>query len=108
MVPAAPAHSATARTAVVDRHASRTCLMPGTVHVIGAGLAGLAGSVRLATRGTSVSLHEAAGQAGGRCRSYHDPALDMGIDNGNPLVLSANHAAMAYLAAIDAAEMLVG
>ena len=82
--------------------------MPGTVHVIGAGLAGLAASIRLATRGTSVSLHEAAGQAGGRCRSYHDPALDMVIDNGNHLVLSANHAAMAYLAAIDAAEMLVG
>jgi phytoene dehydrogenase-like protein len=67
--------------------------MPGTVHVIGAGLAGLAASIRLATRGTSVSLHEAAGQAGGRCRSYHDPALDMVIDNGNHLVLSANHAA---------------
>ena len=82
--------------------------MPGTVHVIGAGLAGLAASIRLATRGTRVSLHEAAGQAGGRCRSYHDPALDMVIDNGNHLVLSANHAAMAYLAAIDAAEMLVG
>jgi squalene-associated FAD-dependent desaturase len=32
----------------------------------------------------------------------------MVIDNGNHLVLSANHAAMAYLAAIDAAEMLVG
>jgi len=82
--------------------------MPGTVHVIGAGLAGLAAAIRLAARGTSVWLHEAAGQAGGRCRSYHDPALDMAIDNGNHLVLSANHAALAYLAAIGAAETLVG
>jgi hydroxysqualene dehydroxylase len=82
--------------------------MLGTVHVIGAGLAGLAAAIRLTAHGTSVSLHEAAGQAGGRCRSYHDPVIDMVIDNGNHLVLSANHAALAYLAAIDAAEMLVG
>ena len=59
----------------------------GTVHVVGAGLAGLAAAVRLASRGAHVAVHEAAGQAGGRCRSYHDPALDMVIDNGNHLLL---------------------
>jgi hydroxysqualene dehydroxylase len=82
--------------------------MPGTVHVIGAGLAGLAAAVRLAERGANVVVHEAAGQAGGRCRSYHDPALDMVIDNGNHLLLSANHAALSYLAAIGAEDRLVG
>ena len=82
--------------------------MPGTVHVIGAGLAGLAAAVRLAGRGASVAVHEAAGQAGGRCRSYHDPALDMEIDNGNHLLLSANHAALSYLAVIGAKDRLVG
>jgi hydroxysqualene dehydroxylase len=82
--------------------------MPGTVHVVGAGLAGLAAAVRLAARGVPVVVHEAAGQAGGRCRSYHDPALDMAIDNGNHLLLSANHAALAYLATIGAAHGLVG
>jgi squalene-associated FAD-dependent desaturase len=60
--------------------------MTSTVHVIGAGLAGLAAAVRLCQHGTGVVLHEAAGQAGGRCRSYHDPALDMVIDNGNHLL----------------------
>jgi squalene-associated FAD-dependent desaturase len=82
--------------------------MAGTVHVIGAGLAGLAAAVRLTGRGASVAVHEAAGQAGGRCRSYHDPALDMEIDNGNHLLLSANHAALSYLAAIGAEDRLVG
>jgi len=82
--------------------------MTRTVHVIGAGLAGLAAAVRLAARGTQVVVHEAAGQAGGRCRSYHDPALDMVIDNGNHLLLSANHAALSYLSAIGAADGLVG
>ncbi len=81
--------------------------MAGTVHVIGAGLAGLAAAVRLAERGVAVRLHEAAGQAGGRCRSYHDPALDMVIDNGNHLLLSGNHAALAYLRAVGAATRLV-
>jgi hydroxysqualene dehydroxylase len=82
--------------------------MTDLVHVIGAGLAGLAAAVRLCERGRNVVLHEAAGHAGGRCRSYHDPVLDMAIDNGNHLLLSANRAALSYLAAIGAAARLAG
>jgi hydroxysqualene dehydroxylase len=82
--------------------------MPRAVHVIGAGLSGLAAAVRLAARGVAVVVHEAAGAAGGRCRSYHDPLLDMVIDNGNHLLLSGNHAALAYLEAIGAAGRLMG
>jgi squalene-associated FAD-dependent desaturase len=82
--------------------------MPRTIHVIGAGLSGLAAAVCLAQRGASVALHEAAGQAGGRCRSYHDPHLDMMIDNGNHLLLSANRAALAYLETIGAVGGLAG
>ncbi|MGE5779598.1 MAG: FAD-dependent oxidoreductase, partial [Hyphomicrobiales bacterium] len=82
--------------------------MPRTVHVIGAGLAGLSAAVRLAGRGVSVIVHEAAGVAGGRCRSYHDPLLDMVIDNGNHLLLSGNHAALSYLETIGSRRGLVG
>lgn len=82
--------------------------MPRTVHVIGAGLAGLAAAVRLAARGISVVVHEAAGAAGGRCRSYHDPLLDMVIDNGNHLLLSGNHAALSYLETIGSERGLAG
>jgi squalene-associated FAD-dependent desaturase len=82
--------------------------MPRTVHVVGAGLAGLAAAVRLASRGVPVLVHEAAGHAGGRCRSYHDPVLDMAIDNGNHLLLSGNHAALSYLEAIGGQGKLVG
>jgi len=82
--------------------------MPRTVHVVGAGLAGLSAAVRLAARGARVVVHEAAGQAGGRCRSYHDPALDMVIDNGNHLLLSANRATRSYLETIGAEGGLVG
>ncbi len=66
-------------------------------HIIGAGLAGLACAVELAASGRRVTLHEAAGQAGGRCRSFHDPLLDRLIDNGNHLLLGANHHALTYL-----------
>ncbi len=82
--------------------------MARTIHVIGAGLSGLAAAVRLAERGERVVVHEQAGQAGGRCRSYEDPQLGMMIDNGNHLLLSGNHAAIGYLAAIGAGDRLIG
>jgi squalene-associated FAD-dependent desaturase len=80
--------------------------MGGTVHVIGAGLAGLSAAIRLADEGRAVVVHEATGAAGGRCRSYHDPALDLVIDNGNHLLLSGNRAALDYLARIGAGDAL--
>lgn len=76
--------------------------MGRTLHVVGAGLAGLSAAVQLTQAGEAVVVHEAAGQAGGRCRSYHDPALDMEIDNGNHLLLSANHASLDFLRIIGA------
>jgi hydroxysqualene dehydroxylase len=78
--------------------------MAGTVHVIGAGLAGLSAAIRLADERRAVVVHEATGAAGGRCRSYHDPALDLVIDNGNHLLLSGNRAALDYLARIGAGD----
>jgi squalene-associated FAD-dependent desaturase len=78
------------------------------VHIIGAGLAGLAAAVRVAEAGVAVTLYEAAPRAGGRCRSYHDPQLGCVIDNGNHLMLSGNHAIMAYLKSIGAADRLAG
>ena len=70
------------------------------VHVVGAGLAGLSAAVRLTQAGVAVTLHEATRQAGGRCRSYDDAATGMHIDNGTHLLLSGNHAAIAYLKTI--------
>ena len=74
-----------------------------TIHVVGAGLAGLSAATILAERGERVVVHEAAAQAGGRCRSYFDPQLGMTIDNGNHLVLSGNRAVQAYLTRLGAA-----
>jgi hydroxysqualene dehydroxylase len=82
--------------------------MPRTIHIIGAGLAGLTAAVELSMRGEAVLLHEAANVAGGRCRSYHDHALDMTIDNGNHLLLSGNHAALGFLRTLRAEHRLVG
>ena len=78
------------------------------VHVVGAGLAGLSAAVILAGRGVPVVLSDAARQAGGRCRSYHDGVLNMEIDNGNHLVLSGNQAVGRYLSAIGAEDRVVG
>jgi hydroxysqualene dehydroxylase len=80
--------------------------MTGLVHIVGAGLAGLSAAVKLASQGVRVSVHEATNQAGGRCRSYYDPLLEMVIDNGNHLVLSGNHATLAFLEQIGARDQL--
>ena len=77
-----------------------------TVHVIGAGIAGLSAAVRVVDAGLKVILHEAASFAGGRCRSYLDPTLGLVIDNGNHLLLSGNHQALDYLDRIGARETL--
>jgi hydroxysqualene dehydroxylase len=82
--------------------------MAATVHIIGAGLAGLAAALRLSARGLRVIVHEATAFAGGRCRSYHDAVLGMNIDNGNHLLLSGNHAALAFLREVGAERLLVG
>jgi len=82
--------------------------MPRTVHIIGAGVAGLATAVRLAGRGVTTVIHEATDQAGGRCRSYDDKATGMRIDNGTHILLSGNTAALGFLASIGASARVSG
>ncbi len=79
-----------------------------TVHIVGAGLAGLAAGVRLASNRQKVVIYEAAPQAGGRCRSYDDKVFGRVIDNGNHLLLSGNRSALGYLRSIGAEDSLLG
>lgn len=67
------------------------------VHVVGAGLAGLAAALALAKAGRAVALYEAAPQAGGRCRALPD-----GTDNGTHALMAGNSAAMRFLDDIGA------
>ena len=78
------------------------------VIVVGSGLAGLAAAVASAAAEHEVVVYEAAGHAGGRCRSYFDATLDCLIDNGNHLVLSGNPAVQSFLQAIGAGDVLAG
>jgi hydroxysqualene dehydroxylase len=82
--------------------------MQKTVHIVGAGISGLAAAVRLANANFKVHVHEATQQAGGRCRSYFDAATNLTIDNGNHLLLSGNRHALAYAKSIGTEAGLVG
>ncbi|MDJ0982409.1 MAG: hydroxysqualene dehydroxylase HpnE [Kiloniellales bacterium] len=97
-----------AATAIAPEAQAPVAEAEGRCHIVGAGLAGLACAVALAERGRPVSLYDAAGQAGGRCRSLFDQSLERPIDNGNHLLLSANQAALGFLDTIGAGDSLVG
>jgi squalene-associated FAD-dependent desaturase len=94
----------------LDITSLRTVLtVMANVHIIGAGLSGLACAVRLAGgKRHNITLYESARHAGGRCRSYHDERLGCTIDNGNHLLLSGNTAVSYYLSVIGASDELVG
>jgi hydroxysqualene dehydroxylase len=80
----------------------------GTIHIVGAGLAGLSAALTCLDSGRAIVVHEFARHAGGRCRSYFEPALGLTIDNGNHLLLSANEAALAFLRTIGSEGKLTG
>ena len=80
----------------------------GTVHIVGAGVAGLAAAVRLFPSHRPIVIHEAAMKPGGRCRSYLDAATGMLIDNGTHLVLSGNHAALSFAKTVGSGLQLRG
>ena len=82
--------------------------VPKHVHVVGAGLSGLAAALSLVKAGVRVTLHDSAPQAGGRCRSYFDPVLGCRIDNGNHLLLSGNAATFGFLNQVGARDTLTG
>jgi len=83
-------------------------MKPAKVYIVGAGLSGLSAATALAAKGVPVETIEAAGWAGGRCRSYYEPALDCVIDNGNHLILSGNWAVRDYLRVIGSEGNFVG
>ncbi len=77
-----------------------------TLHVVGAGLAGLACALDAADAGLDVVVHEGAKQAGGRCRSFEDAATGRQVDNGTHVVLGGNRATRRYLRRIGAETAL--
>lgn len=76
------------------------------IHVIGAGLAGLAAAAALVGAGRKVTVWETSPRAGGRCRSWFDPVIGGEIDNGAHLALSGNHALRRYLALCGASDRM--
>ncbi len=91
----------------IERHLARSGYrVMGTVHVIGAGMAGLSCAVQCAKAGHAVAIYEAAPQAGGRCRSFQDDGIGCLIDNGSHMLIGANEATKTYLDNIGSKDLV--
>lgn len=75
------------------------------VHIIGAGISGLAAATRLAEAHVPVRVYEATAHAGGRARSSHDPKLGS-IDHGLHVISGDAPELMRYLTRIGAQDTL--
>ena len=81
--------------------------MTGTLHIIGAGVSGLACAVEAAQKEQPVVLYEASKRAGGRCRSFKDSEMEMTLDNGSHVILAGNPAVYEYLDIIGSSNELI-
>lgn len=72
--------------------------------ILGGGIAGLAAGLAALERGWRVRLIEAAPVLGGRCRSFTDPRFTGPVDAGAHVLMGANRAALAFIAACGAQD----
>lgn len=77
-----------------------------TVHIIGAGVSGLAAATLLAERHVPVKLYEASTHAGGRCRSSQHRSLGT-VDHGLYVTSPADTQWQRYLTRIGASDATV-
>ncbi len=75
---------------------------PLEVVVAGGGIAGMATALGLADRGHAVRLLEKRPFLGGRVYSFHDAALDRGLDNGQHALLGCYRETLTFLERIGA------
>jgi hypothetical protein len=73
----------------------------GVLHVVGAGVAGLAAALAGLSAGRQVILHEATAGAGGRARTV-TPADGFHHDNGTHVLLTANRRALGLIERVGA------
>jgi len=82
-------------------------LLNSKIAVVGAGVSGLAAAVSLVERGfENITLFEARREAGGRTRSWLDPATGDVLDNGQHLLIGCYRATLAYLESIGSLKQL--
>lgn len=74
-----------------------------TVHIIGAGISGLAAATALAEAHVPVKLYEASNAAGGRCRSSQDSTLGT-VDHGLHTFSGAARELQKFIRRIEATE----
>lgn len=68
-----------------------------TVHIVGAGMAGLSAAFFLTERKIPVVIYEASNRAGGRCHSFFDERLGAWLDAGTHLMFGSNTALLDIL-----------
>ena len=79
--------------------------MNGTLHIVGAGISGMAAALLAGRAGWRTELHEATRQAGGRCRTIERAGIRH--DNGTHVLFAANRVTLHLLDLIGARSQWV-
>ncbi len=69
-------------------------------------MSGLSAACHLTQRKKKITVFESTSHAGGRCRSYYDRSLELKIDNGNHLILSANKNFLNFCKLINSSDSI--
>lgn len=81
--------------------------MTKTIHIIGAGLAGLSCAIHAKSLGLEVKVYESSPKAGGRIRSVQDKINNCTYDNGTHLIIEGYKDTFEYVDMIGATDQLV-
>lgn len=86
------------------RRPVKPCVQPGTVAVLGGGVAGLSAAINLGAEGFTPSVYEARPHLGGRAHSFTDASTGITLDNAQHVIMGCYTSFIAFARRLGIAD----